>query len=65
MLRLATVCVLAAFVVRDVLRPGADAVRKSYVDDPDGGVLDGAPDAAWISQRRAGASGQLAGVTTG
>jgi hypothetical protein len=31
-------------VVRDIFRPERDVVRQSYVDDPDGGVLDGAPD---------------------
>jgi uncharacterized membrane protein len=36
--------VFAAFVVRDVLRPERDVVRQGGVDDPMGGVLDGAPD---------------------
>jgi uncharacterized membrane protein len=36
--------VFAAFVVRDVLRPDKDVVRRDGVDDPAGGVLDGAPD---------------------
>jgi uncharacterized membrane protein len=35
---------LAALVVRDVLRPELDVVRRDDVDDPAGGVLDGAPD---------------------
>ena len=35
---------LAALVVRDVLRPELDVVRRDGVDDPAGGVLDGAPD---------------------
>jgi uncharacterized membrane protein len=34
----------AALVVRDVLRPDRDVVRRDGVDDPAGGVLDGAPD---------------------
>jgi uncharacterized membrane protein len=34
----------AALVVRDVLRPEGDVVRRDGVDDPAGGVLDGAPD---------------------
>jgi uncharacterized membrane protein len=34
----------AALVVRDVLRPEHDVVRRDGVDDPAGGVLDGAPD---------------------
>ena len=43
---------LAAAVVRDVLRPERDVVRRSGVDDPAGGVLDGAADAV----RRPGGS---------
>ena len=35
---------LAALVVRDVLRPELDVVRRDGVDDPAGGVLDGVPD---------------------
>ena len=36
--------VFAGFVVRDVLRPERDVVRADGVDDPAGGVLDGAAD---------------------
>ena len=43
--RFAAVVLLAALVVRDVLRPEADLVRAAGDDDPAGGVLDGAPDA--------------------
>lgn len=43
-LRLITLCVLIWFVVRDILHPERDVVRQTYDDDPDGGVLDGAPD---------------------
>jgi uncharacterized membrane protein len=35
---------LVALVVRDVLVPRGDVVRRDGVDDPAGGVLDGAPD---------------------
>ncbi|MCB5163311.1 glycosyltransferase 87 family protein [Streptomyces bambusae] len=35
---------LCAVVVRDVLRPDRDPVRRDGSDDPSGGVLDGAPD---------------------
>lgn len=35
---------IAGLVVRDVLRPEHDVVRADGVDDPAGGVLDGAPD---------------------
>jgi uncharacterized membrane protein len=44
-LRLVTVCALIGFVVRDIMRPERDPVRRTYADDPDGGVFDGAPDA--------------------
>ena len=50
-LRLVTVAVLCGLVIREILRPELDAVRQSYADDPDGGVLDGAPDAPWVSRR--------------
>ncbi|HEY3007934.1 MAG TPA: glycosyltransferase 87 family protein [Micromonosporaceae bacterium] len=52
-LRLVTVAVLCGLVVRDILRPEQDAVRQTYDDDPDGGVLDGAPDADWLTRRLA------------
>jgi uncharacterized membrane protein len=60
--RALTVLLLAVLVVRQVLRPELDPVRRSYDDDPDGGVLDGAADAAWLSRLRrprspAGAAG--------
>ncbi|MGC1212983.1 MAG: glycosyltransferase 87 family protein [Micromonospora sp.] len=51
-LRLITVAVLCAFVIRDILRPERDAVRSTYADDPDGGILDGAPDALWYLRWR-------------
>lgn len=44
--RWVTVAVLCGFVVRDILHPGEDVVRHRYPDDPDGGVLDRAPDRA-------------------
>ncbi|WP_200212137.1 glycosyltransferase family 87 protein [Micromonospora coerulea] len=51
-LRLITVAVLCGFVIRDILHPEHDAVRRTYADDPDGGVLDGAPDAPWYTRLR-------------
>ncbi|PJE99431.1 hypothetical protein CUT44_04605 [Streptomyces carminius] len=36
---------LCAVVVRDILAPGHDVVRRDGSDDPSGGVLDHAPDA--------------------
>jgi uncharacterized membrane protein len=44
LLRDAAVLVLCALVVRSIYRPGSDPVRAIGDDDPDGGVLDGAPD---------------------
>ncbi|MFC9463021.1 glycosyltransferase family 87 protein [Streptomyces sp. NPDC058430] len=35
---------LCAVIVRDILMPERDVVRRSGDDDPSGGVLDGAPD---------------------
>jgi uncharacterized membrane protein len=51
-LRLITVAILCGFVIRDIWRPELDPVRQTYSDDPDGGVLDGAPDAGWVTQLR-------------
>src|SRR5262245_25791680 len=42
--RFASVVILAALVVRDILRPEADLVRAAGDDDPAGGCLDHAPD---------------------
>ena len=46
--RFATVAMLAALVVRDILHPGADLVRAAGDDDPAGGCLDNAPDAVTL-----------------
>lgn len=51
-LRITTVTMLCALVVREILRPQCDPVRATYPDDPDGGVLDGAPDAPWLARWR-------------
>ncbi|MBT8224798.1 MAG: DUF2029 domain-containing protein [Dactylosporangium sp.] len=50
-LRWATVALLAGLVVRDILRPELDAVRWTYADDPDGGVLDGEPATVPVAER--------------
>ncbi|MEV6979853.1 glycosyltransferase 87 family protein [Sphaerisporangium sp. NPDC051017] len=42
--RVLTIAIMAAFVVRDILRPEHDVIRQGGVDDPLGGVFDGAPD---------------------
>ncbi len=44
LLRDAMLLVLVALVVREVLHPEHDVVRRDGVDDPAGGVLDGTPD---------------------
>ncbi len=41
-------------VVRDIFRPELDVVRAGGRDDPDGGVLDRAPDVAWVARINAG-----------
>ncbi|MER5930209.1 glycosyltransferase 87 family protein [Streptomyces sp. NPDC002054] len=40
---------LCAMVVRDILRPERDPVRRDGSDDPSGGILDGAPDVFVLS----------------
>ena len=54
-LRDAAVVALAVLVVRTVLRPWTDPLRAGRggvpADDPDGGVLDGAPDAVAVRGR--------------
>ena len=44
---------LVAVVVRDVLHPEHDLVRRSGMDDPAGGPLDGAPDVVTLRPRAA------------
>ena len=51
-MRLATVVTLCVLVVREILHPEQDAVRRNYADDPDGGLLDGTPDAPWLDRFR-------------
>jgi uncharacterized membrane protein len=45
------VIALMSLVVRDVLRPERDVVRRNGVDDPAGGVLDGASDVFVLDPR--------------
>ncbi|MQA25453.1 MAG: DUF2029 domain-containing protein [Micromonosporaceae bacterium] len=44
-----TVAALVVFVASEVLAPEHDVVRAKGADDPEGGVFDGARDAAWLS----------------
>ena len=48
--RLAAQGWVVALVVRDILRPASDPMRRNGHDDPTGGVLDGAPDADWVRE---------------
>ena len=50
LLRLATEGWVVIMVVRDILRPDLDPVRAGGLDDPAGGVLDGAADRRWFSR---------------
>ncbi len=49
-IRLLTQGWVVAMVVRDVLQPDHDVVRRLGADDPGGGVLDRTEDAPWISR---------------
>ncbi|MFG1998244.1 glycosyltransferase family 87 protein [Spirillospora sp. NPDC048911] len=51
--RFLTVLLLALLVVRDILRPSGDVVREDGIDDPAGGVLDGATDVISLRTLRA------------
>jgi uncharacterized membrane protein len=52
-LRLITLCVLVGFVIRDIVRPELDVVRRTYDDeDPDGGDFAQRPDAPLVNQVR-------------
>jgi hypothetical protein len=42
-LRCATLAVLVYFVVRDILRPELDVLRRTYGGDPDGGDFNDEP----------------------
>jgi uncharacterized membrane protein len=42
--RLVAVLIMCAWIVRDILHPEQDVVRLDGVDDPAGGIFDGAPD---------------------
>jgi hypothetical protein len=55
--RLCTEAYVGVMVVRDILRPAHDPVRVGDVDDPAGGVLDGAEDIRALSLSKAARSG--------
>ncbi len=49
-LRVAVQFWLCVRVSRDMFAPERDVVRNGGLDDPDGGVLDRAPDAPWVTR---------------
>lgn len=59
LVRLGTQGWVVAVVVRDILRPAHDPIRAGGLDDPTGGVLDGATDAAWVRRLRAAVVGAV------
>ncbi|OII60784.1 hypothetical protein BJP40_07880 [Streptomyces sp. CC53] len=61
-LHLAGTLFLCAVVVRDILRPDRDPVRRDGSDDPSGGVLDGSEDIFVVRRAQAG-DGRQAQVT--
>lgn len=52
LLRISVQLWLCAQVVADAWRPARDIVRADGLDDPDGGLLDGRPDAPWLVRLR-------------
>lgn len=52
LVHLAGTLYLCAVVVRDILLPERDPVRRDGSDDPSGGILDGAPDVFALRRRR-------------
>ena len=50
LLRIAVQLWLCVQVVRDSWQPSRDIVRHGGLDDPDGGLLDGRPDAPWLAR---------------
>jgi uncharacterized membrane protein len=52
-LRLITLCVLVGFVVRDIVKPRQDVVRRTYgTEDPDGGAFNDGADSDLVSTLR-------------
>jgi uncharacterized membrane protein len=54
--RLITVLIMSAWIVRDILQPEQDVVRLDGIDDPAGGIFDGAPDRFVLSFPRRSAA---------
>ncbi len=58
--RFLTVALLCGYVVRDILRPDLDVVRRDGQDDPAGGVLAGVPDRFVLRLRRPAVAAETA-----
>ena len=56
-IRIAVQVWLCVRVIWDIYHPRRDIVRSGGRDDPDGGVLDGRPDAAWVTGLRSALAG--------
>lgn len=52
LLRIGVQLWLCVQVIRDAWNPARDVVRAGGLDDPDGGLLDGRPDAPWLTRIR-------------
>jgi hypothetical protein len=52
LLRLITVLIMSGWIVRDILKPELDVVRRDGTDDPAGGIFDGAADRFVLSLPR-------------
>ncbi len=63
--RLCTQAYVGAMVLRDILRPEHDPVRAGGLDDPSGGVLDGAADVEWLRRSMGTGPSSEARPTTG
>jgi uncharacterized membrane protein len=61
--RFLTVALLCGYVVRDILRPDLDVVRRDGEDDPAGGVLAGVPDRFVLRLRKPAAAVAVAAET--
>lgn len=68
LLRLAVQLALSVLVARDILRPAHDPIRAGrtnldeWTDDPHGGTLDGAQDAAWATAVRRRVNDAISGA---
>ena len=64
LLRIGVQLWLCVQVIRDAWNPARDIVRAGGLDDPDGGLLDGRPDAPWLVGIRGVLAGSASGLRT-